>query len=368
MSWIDGVRWSVLFASLGCAEPGAVAARIAPGECPELGCGLNGAWLGVELPFRELDLGTANDPGTRRPNERGLTIESFRDRSGNALAIDVVGDELLGRSGAGAISGPALEGSIITLVTAKVPVARYFLRIERVAQTGFWTEPCIASKCAPSDRLPLYTITFTKQGDPKKPANLCEPLDPVDPTTAERGIDATVLVFRGDRYTRDYTVSEPAGTSWFNIACAGTAISKLHLLRHTRASSRLARNTSVAQRQAVLRMLTADYCGVGHPFTTDGHPLHYTFRQSWEPQYPRFATRALSSVDALWTDDGARCIGTPRLADEAPVQELLRDIGAVCGDRVIPRCNYPIPAVADVDAILDATGSYAISGNPSADE
>lgn len=359
MRWIYG-----LLLVVACAEQPATVARIGVPECPDLGCGLNGAWLGENLPFRELDLGTGNDPSTRIPNDHGLRIESFRDRLGNALAIDVVNDELLGRLGTSALAGVKLEGAVLTLVTAKAPVQRYFLRIEHVTQTGFWTESCPENKCDASDRFPLYTITYTREGGPTKAENLCAPFDP-DPTTIDRGIEARVIVFRGDRYDADYTVTAPANTTWFNLACTGTAISKLHLLRHTRASRRdttPVRVTSVAQRQTLLRLLTADYCGVGHPFTTDGHPLRYTFLQTWEPLSPRFVPSELASVDALWTYDAAVCIATPRLADEQPVQALLQDIRDVCGAPVV-RCPA-LPAGIDVDAVLTLSGSYAISGNP----
>jgi hypothetical protein len=340
--------------TIHCTPAPSTTERRAPPQCPELGCGLNGAWLGADLPFRELDL-------AGQPNEAGLKIESFANRDGDPLAIDVVGDQLLGRIGGGVKSGTALEGATLTLVTAKAPVSRYFLRIERVSSTAFWTETCASTKC---DTVPLYTITFTKQGGPTKPTSICEPLDPdID---GDPSIDGTAIIFRGDRYTDEYDVDEPPNTSWFNIACAGTATSKLHLLRHTRASRGPDRITSVAQRQAVLRMLTADYCGVGHPFTTDGHPLRYTFRQRWEPLRPRFdeSGRTLSSIDALWDADGAICVGTPRLADQQAEDELLREIRAVCG-RPVVRCDHPLPdGGADVDAILTRTGAYAISANP----
>lgn len=349
MRWIYG-----LLVMVGCAEQPETVARIGVPECPDLGCGLNGAWLGVDLPFRELDLGTGNDPRTRATNDSGLRIEAFRDRLGNPLAIDVVNDDLLGRLGSSTLSGEKLEGAVMTLATTKAPVQRYFLRIDDVTHTGFWTDP--------SEQLPLYTITYTREGDPAKPENLCEPFEP-DPTTLDRGIAARVMVFRGDRYDADYTVTAPSNTTWFNLACTGTALSKLHLLRHTRASRRDGRITSVAERQTVLRMLTADYCGVGHPFTVDGHPLRYTFLQSWQPQTPRFVSSELASIDALWTQDGARCIATPRLADAQPVQALLQDIRDVCGAPVV-RCPSQLVPGVSVDAVLTLTGSYAISGNP----
>src|SRR5689334_5682591 len=111
-------------------------------ECPELGCGLNGAWLGRNIPFRELDLGTGNDPDTRRPNERKLTIASFKHKDSRALEIDVHDDELIGRIGEQRFGGRDLVGSVITLKQGLGVQSTYLLEIVSVMSTPFWTEPC----------------------------------------------------------------------------------------------------------------------------------------------------------------------------------------------------------------------------------
>jgi hypothetical protein len=357
---------SAIFLALGpgCRPPPA-APQPPPDECPELGCGLNGAWLGRNVPFRELDLGKPHEPSTRQPNERGLKIEAFEDRDGNALEIDVVGDELIGRIGQDEARGDRLVQSVIRLVTSKEPVERYALTIERVIPTSFWTDA--------ADELLLYEITFAKEGSTKR-ESVCKPLTDLDPTTAapER-IDGKVIVFRGDRYKdRGYAVSDEPATTWVNLACAGTAIAKLHLLRHTAASRRPAatsadrRTTTLAQRQAILRMLTADYCGVGHPFTVEGHPLSYRFHQAWGPLHDAGFDVRTASIDALWKDTGAVCVGTPRLSDRERRDALLRRIEARCGRR-LARCAPPPHATVgdlDVNALLATTGSYAISVNP----
>ena len=125
------------------------------------------------------------------------------------------------------------------------------------------------------------------------------------PRSAEGGtrwesIKGMAVIFRGDRYDeKAKTVNETGGTdTWFNIACAGTTVAKMHLLRHTWAGNRDGRRpTSENQRQAVLKMLVADYCGNGKPFTVDGHPLVYAYNKAWEPSVD-FTTAA--SLDAVW--------------------------------------------------------------------
>src|SRR5262249_39273088 len=113
----------------------------------------------------------------------------------------------------------------------------------------------------------------------------------------------------------------------FNIACLGTTISKMHFFRHTSAAKITAIDPPappVDRRQALLRLLTADYCGAGHPFTHDRVPLRIEFDSASvfdAPDYgptsgSRFAasTSAPATLEAIWNADGATCIGRPRLA------------------------------------------------------
>jgi hypothetical protein len=394
--------------------PAAEAALLRPEECPATGCGLNGTWLGANIPFRELDLGPPGTMGEGEANSAGLRIASFqraRDDSAvsESLHLDVQGDELIGVRSPGTCSttdcslrGPSLVGAVLKLVDAN---DKYLLTIKSVRNTVFWTETCEPiGRCDPTDTVPLYEITFTRAGQTKEESP-CSPLTAQD-RDDERGIDGLVMVFRGDRYKdRGYVVEADAESTWFNIACAGTAIAKLHLLRHTTASARMTmssvsrvatlppRRTTLAQRQTILRMLTADYCGIGAPFTEDGHPLSYTFRQRWEPLQPRtagasqelvpFSSVANASLDALWDQHGAVCLGTPRLSARKPAATPTqkRKIRAVCeqarrrgGLRTsLPRTELPdcppgalnarYPAAFD-DLSVQNIRPYAVSANP----
>lgn len=375
---------------------------VAPGDdCPETGCGLNGAWLGENISFRDLDL-------SGRANRGGWKIESFETEDGTNLKIDVKDDELIGVLREKRLLRKDLREAVITL--SRNPREKYQLTIKDVRPTKFWTEPCAReeSGCSDeSDTVQLYTIEYRRAGSalPKK-RNICSPVMGTDPTVRE--IDGTVVIFRGDQYDDNtYRVQADGASTWFNIACVGTAISKLHLLRHTTAGSRgmawsrdsRRRLTTLAQRQTLLRMLTGDYCGIGYSFTVNGHPLTYTFAQrNWEPQVPwRFDESSPSgetnaSIDALWNEHGAVCIGTPRLSDQEPEAALLQRIQEKCGwfrlasghlvrrpaqpgamtpSRPLPRrppiCDRKILAEAmDPEVRADAlarTGSYAVSAN-----
>ena len=368
--------------------------------CPSLGCGLNGAWLGANVAFRELDLGPAPDTFRGQPNDAGLTIESFTFQGATAsdggvpMGIDVEGDELIGILPGVRLRGTKLKGARITLVNKQD--VHYFLDINDVTSTGFWTERCTFNPeqtCPREELVPLYSITFTREGTHVK-ESVCGPA-----TDPDQPVSGLVVIFRGDQYDEPppgafstpepyhgpgYTVLSDPGSTWFNIACAGTAIGKLHLLRHTNAAARpggsvpgpasTARTTTVDQRTALLKMLTADYCGIGFPFTENGHRLTYTFEHSWEPLFPQtdgsvldFAGVPTASIDALWNEEGALCIRVPRLSDQVPPQELAGRIRQRCG-KDIPQDCRPSESLASWNTRNAGLGSkshaYAISANP----
>jgi hypothetical protein len=101
-------------------------------------------------------------------------------------------------------------------------------------------------------------------------------------------------------------------------------------MRHTRAGSYnevgvITYDTTVKQRQTLLKMLTADYCGTGHSFTHDGVSLIYNANQSWWHD----DTRTPAAQEALWDASGALCVDDPR-------DTTLDEIQATCGYRPSP--------------------------------
>jgi hypothetical protein len=95
----------------------------------------------------------------------------------------------------------------------------------------------------------------------------------------------------------------------------------------------------VAQRQAMLKMFAADYCGNGHAFTVDGQPLVYGDASAWYPLTPTTdridpPTGYIGTIESLWDEHGALCIDTPRLVDSATIQ-------AACPDKPLPPCGGP---------------------------
>ncbi|HEX7841768.1 MAG TPA: ADYC domain-containing protein [Kofleriaceae bacterium] len=370
------------------------------GDCPHTGCGLNGAWLGSGVRFRTLHL----TPGVQ--NDVNLTIAAFVDRRGRQLTLRIDRehpDVLIGidpsnrvvqgectsadddrcLTGARLFLVPPADSDQVRSILKEFPdatpriVGGYEFTIERISSTPFWSQ----RPGQPPDReVPVYSFTVTSLAD-NCSVELCRPGLTDDHAGGLRG---AAVIFRGDTYDeRSYQVTDTLrdpDDDQFNIACVGTAISKLHLLRHTAASGG---GTTVVQRQAMLRLLTADYCGNGHPFTVDGLPLDLEFDSprgyapTSESLYP---VTSRDTLDAGWNENGATCLGHPRLlpnrrlrwdpADPANDNRLFAAIRHVCGGsgHELPACSPP-PAGASVNAYargLYDQGAYAISMSPAA--
>jgi ADYC domain len=136
-----------------------------------------------------------------------------------------------------------------------------------------------------------------------------------------------VILFAGNRYDaarKTVTETGPSTRGWVNLACAGTALAKLFLLRHTEASQEVP--TTRAERQAMFKMFTADVCGDGASCTVHGQPLFWADAK----EITRFPETP-GSVEAVWNENGAVCMDQPRRP------ELADAIDGHCGP--LPRCT-----------------------------
>jgi hypothetical protein len=339
--------------------------------CDPMGCGVNGIWLGGNIAFHELHAGVHDNLNftDAELNSAGLKIVSFKSANGTALRLRINGDELVGETENGRIvDGRRLVGAKIHL---KGSPFSFTLKIESYDCVEFWAGsqypnrsgnlvPPKDKKTCSKNEVPVYTINFTIDGIDKT-ASVCGP-----DVVSEQPLVGRSVIFRGDRYLG--VVGGPAqitetgaNDSWFNVACAGTAIAKLHLNRHTLASGDNRHVTNVEQRTALLRMLTADYCGNGRLFTVNGHELRYRFRQSWPLEYPQYSHRDLHSIEATWNQNGAVCLNVPRLADREPLATLRNRITQACGQPP-PPCPLDTVTMKNWKVGLDLP--YAISANP----
>jgi len=188
--------------------------------------------------------------------------------------------------------------------------------------------------------LPLYQIqarrTDSMLEDDSTPDWACSQKG----LTYKFGTLHNVYAFQGDIYDpiAKKVKSVPDSDPRFNLACGGTATAKMLLTRHARAGSiddnnHTVYDTNDQQRTAMLKMLTADYCGTGHAFTVTGQRLAYadawTEFEGWSED---------SELEAVWDARGARCLNTPRRGSY-----IVEEIRQHCG---LPR---PCRSLAEED-------------------
>jgi hypothetical protein len=300
--------------------------------CPDLGCGSNAATVGDGFVFDGLDArGLEPSPGGVKVD--GATFRGARVNirvDGHELKVVSPDDEQL------TFSGQVLVNDLV-IGLSRPPRVTYELTLVQLLTTRFWADPR-------GVEIPLYKFFFRRTGpvvngscqneDFELPCGAAVPLCKGNRLDTDE-IEYTALVFRGDRYnTVAKTVSAAApDDGWFNLACAGTAMAKMHLLRHTAAGGLThgaeTHPTTIPQRQAMLKMLTADYCGDGRSFTVNGHPLVYGDVRGWYPWAPRPPLdledpAQVASFEAIWTENGAVCLDQPRAFPAFAIQDHCR--------------------------------------------
>lgn len=303
-----------------CAAPADVAQVAEPIGCGSWGCGANSATVGDGLIFDELDSSGAT------ANSAGLKIIGATAADGSAVSVYVKRDELRARrlDGTREYRSIDLRNLVIRLQNQKDGTIYDVL----VADVH---EKAIAYWEGAHEWVPFYDL-MTRRDDVGQWTDLACRNEVIEPYWT--GVEHAALVFQGDHYDgATKTVTETSDDDpRFNIACAATAPAKLHLMRHTRAGSynelgAIAYNTAVKERQTMLKMLTADYCGHGYSFTHDGVPLAYNANQTW------YVTQSWGTQEALWDSKGAICLDYPRLPTTS-----MAEIADKCGGSAPPSC------------------------------
>ena len=286
--------------ALACVEPdpATLGATEQEAGCNMWGCGTNSPILG---PFNMYEL---NENG---PNLDGITITDLI-LNGQSYRVDVQGARLVAipLSGTGTLSGTRLIGARIRLSTSAGPAV---IHIENVTPRGqlFWRGPV--------GYVETYELKYTGAGMPNFGGPI--PLCLTAPSTAsgegpQWAQPYEAILYTGDRYNsiaKTVTASSYAASgNYFNIACAGGALAKLHLNRYTTASSVSGYTSTAATRQAMLKMYTGDVCGSGVAYTMQGTSLKWTNAAGQSS-----SGGGTTSNEAMWTAAGASCIQTHRL-------------------------------------------------------
>jgi ADYC domain len=341
---------TVGLASGGCVPPDSdekaglpqgESSQLLSSKCPSHICGMNSAELSNGGFFYDLNLdGLANSDGysliSARKGSAVYDVAVSGGRITATLSYGVVGSPQT-------LSGYSLAGLEMRLkkILPDGTASYRTLVIDAVSRTtDYWAKPVDVS-APPTPKIETYKF-FIKL-DSGFGAYLCQNgAEFVDPTSPVRAMPAHhALVFEGERIDiESLTIAPQLNTRWFNIGCAETALAKLQLTGHTKAAYHHADFvTSIAERQTMLKMLTADYCGTGNSFTVSGQPLRWTDDKG---------TMTISSsfpkvLEARWTPNGAACLNTPRV--DAHPSDASREVfewGAafeIADECAIPSCG-----------------------------
>lgn len=271
---------------------------------------------------------------------RGLSLRTWGGRAAlkkgsSTYQLYVTGGRISGRSVVSKsdwISGQGLVGAWMEVLDSNGQTL-YLISITAVRSLG------VTFVVGAPDPVEVYTMRWASPSAIATSFSLC---NAVLSQTADAKMfellgmmPEETLVFEGDRIdAAAKTMSTTADDSWFNFGCAGHTLAKLYLTRNTIHSQPV---DDWRQRQATLKMLTADYCGKGISFTLAGEPI--AWKGGLLSDYPSGAN--LTSIDARWTAQGATCLVEPRIRSSSNPQavtefpDVLQEIYSHCA---LPSC------------------------------
>ncbi len=322
-------------------------------QCDDWFCGQNSPVI-LNHGFSDLRIDHAE-------NAQGFAFWKLVDAQGVEWELHVNNAEIWGKSltGSGLLTNQHLVGSRIWVRYRGS--AMYIIEISEVGPAQFWaalpngthpTTPSYTLRWAPFD------IT-TGVGHFE---DLCSNPPDSDNVGETLGIDVhRTVVFEGDRF--DSVTKKATGYDgrYFNLGCAGSLLAKMHLSGHTTASSAWGYATTIYEKTAMIKMLSADYCGDGSAFTVAGEPLYWADDRSTMQAFGK------GDVEARWSHKGALCLNKPRvLVNPTDLSKqtfgwdydaFQAELIAACGgkDRVPPPCT---------DTELVAKPGHLVSVNP----
>lgn len=290
-------------ATTACLDTVELDAEIAPAEgevtqlieedpCPNFACGQNGPSLN-NRDFHELsEIGL--------PNREGFVVKPLV-KGAASYSLRVTGWELSGVDA----NGNTISGQQLTNATFEIHQdtgKRYRVLITEVTSMPIYSGP---QKGTLIPQYILKWIDVTPGAPASHYVNLCArpPTGPYRQDTLFQNGEST-LIFEGNRYDAATKRVLFGSTSWFNLGCAGHALSKLLLTGHTNVSG----SATTSQQQALLKAYTADYCGLGFSFTVAGEPLFPKTANGYVP-----FMSVPETLEGRWNENGAVCIDEYRL-------------------------------------------------------
>ncbi|MEM6989960.1 MAG: ADYC domain-containing protein [Myxococcota bacterium] len=289
MRWTKGVKFGLaaVIASAACDVPQE------PIETEERGYVIYNGWgcrtcgyknspsLGAHA-IADFTLGQQGGPG--------MALVSIEDTGGSRYDVTIEAEGILALTSKGIRSGTSIVGWSLIFERpsgGEIPVV-----IELYEEHPDWVA---------GDPIPTYGLSYlagpTGEG---VPASVCE----------DTSLENTSVVFLvGERYDQTTKTVIPGQSDYVSAACRDHALMKLKFTGHDPTD---AYGSSPEERQAGLKMFTADYCGTGESFTKFGVDLDWQDRIG---NFPGGWGLGLNTLEARWDEDGARCLGTPRYAN-----------------------------------------------------
>jgi hypothetical protein len=318
-----------------------------------------------------IDTYVIHDLSTRRleANLQEIAIERFMIASGEADISVENGRIRAKRNGTVVAERQDLKGAKLWLRGPEN--ARYVIVIADVLNVRMWAKLASNATRPPIEVYRLNWVTPTPDGEVPPPysplwKNICHDamlpensieLDlpksrggstlssAVTPPTLPTPPSETYIpnfvtfVFEGERINSATKVIYDIDTAWFNLGCAGHLLSKMHLMGHVAATIPLGYVTTVPERQTIMKMFAADYCGNGRAFTVPGIHVQWHDHRHWIPYFPSPAP-VTYDVEARWQPNGAACLNVPRVDANNGVGNATRAaVAAECPMRGFPLCN-----------------------------
>jgi hypothetical protein len=328
------------------------------GSCDAFMCGTNSPQI-AEFGFWDLNLPlTLGTLG--KPNNVGMQVVFFV-QGAKAYLPRVIGGRLrpIDPTTNTVLAGGALVDGWLYLRNGN---RQFKLRIAEVSTVDSWASRLDGKHVV----LETYKLDWTEliNGNWGDFRNMCKnppPRESGDLLTMSGQNIYRTLVFEGDRIDAGHKWVTGVDTTWFNLGCAGSALAKLALTGHTEAAHVAHQfDTTLAERQTMLKLLTADYCGGGVPFTVGGQPLN------WRDDHGTMKLLALQMTppqpvtrEARWTQFGAACLDKPRI-DAHWTAAGAAEFGSDVYDQVMDLCSIPQCS----GNTLDTDGYHLLSATP----
>ncbi len=259
-------------------------------------CGVGNSPNANGYPLTSIMVSQSAPPGV----ERASVVRSPND---TPYTLDVVDDEFVARTAPGG-----------TIVAAGVEMVGWRIELELPSVSAYNQSSLYIA--AVDDAIPAwsisggfhtgYSLLFMTEETPSIGA---------DDICGGDGTMVNVLLIEGETYDVGLKTVNPAANH-VTLACAGEAVAKMKMFNFGPNDSIDGNGPATWQeRQATIKMLTADYCGDGTSYTEPGTLVEWI---------NKFGTTGTSpdpglASEAWWNENGAMCLDMPRVGSRGDI-------------------------------------------------